>query len=540
MAGGAIRATASTATIIDLGSLGGGVAIASSLSAGGQVAGTSTTVSGESHAFIFDSGALTDLGTLACTPPNCASSGYAINSAGHVAGSSLNSTGATRAVLWTGAGAITDLGTLGGGSAEAFAINGAGEVTGASATGVGGLGQNRHAFLWKPTGPNGTTGTMVDLGDLGGNHTQSNSVGQAINSGGQVAGVDGINGRAFLWTPDAPGGTTGAMIDLGTLPCTQTICVSSATGINDAGQVVGWSTTGADFSAPIDAFLWTPAAPGGTTGTMIDLGALPCQPPNCGTQALGINSLAQVVGHSSGDTPVGTGDHAVLWTVANGLIVLNTLLPANSTWFLTRAVAINDTSQIAGIGLINNEFHSFLLTLPAAGGDTDLGLSGVPVNITVNATHPSGAVVAYSAPMAVDEAGDSAAPTLSCTPGSGSTFVIGITTVTCTATSADDTPSTVSGTFTVTVTFKPTPASVKADVNQFLASGMIKNAGLANSLLAKLDAASAAQASGDCAGAAAIYQALINELQAQSGKGVAAAAASPLILEVQFLIANCP
>jgi len=192
------------------------------------------------------------------------------------------------------------------------------------------------------------------------------------------------------------------------------------------------------------------------------------------------------------------------------------------------ATRVNAAGQVVGV------------SWPSVLTDSDLGLTGMPANITVNATHLSGAVVTYSAPTAIDEAGDSPAPSVSCTPASGSTFAIGTTTVTCTATSADDTPSTVSGTFTVTVTFRPTPASVKADINQFLAAGMIKSPGLANSLLAKVDAASALQASGDCAGAAASYQALINQLQAQSGKGIAAAAASALIAEVQSLIANCP
>jgi hypothetical protein len=83
--------------------------------------------------------------------------------------------------------------------------------------------------------------------------------------------------------------------------------------------------------------------------------------------------------------------------------------------------------------------------------DSDLGLAGVPANITTNATGTSGAVVTYPAPIAVDEAGESPAATVACTPASGSTFAIGTTTVTCTATDADDTPTTASQGFTVTV-----------------------------------------------------------------------------------------
>jgi hypothetical protein len=91
--------------------------------------------------------------------------------------------------------------------------------------------------------------------------------------------------------------------------------------------------------------------------------------------------------------------------------------------------------------------QSFTITV----SDTDLAITGVPADITTNPTNPSGAVVTYAAPSAVDEAGDSPAATVSCAPASGSTFAIGTTTVTCTATSADDTPSNVNQSFTVTV-----------------------------------------------------------------------------------------
>ena len=91
------------------------------------------------------------------------------------------------------------------------------------------------------------------------------------------------------------------------------------------------------------------------------------------------------------------------------------------------------------------------LQLSCARADTDLGLSNVPANITVNATSSQGAVVTYTSPTATDESGDSPAPSVSCTPSSGSTFPIGVTTVTCTATDSDDTPSSLSQSFSVTV-----------------------------------------------------------------------------------------
>lgn len=100
-----------------------------------------------------------------------------------------------------------------------------------------------------------------------------------------------------------------------------------------------------------------------------------------------------------------------------------------------------------------------------------------------------------------------------------------------------------------------TPQSIIDDVNAALASGAIDNAGVANSLLAKLDAAAAARATAGasgartnaCATAAHIYEAFIAEvttLSAAPASGVRphidSAAASQLISEAKFLIANCP
>ena len=96
--------------------------------------------------------------------------------------------------------------------------------------------------------------------------------------------------------------------------------------------------------------------------------------------------------------------------------------------------------------------------------------------------------------------------------------------------------STRSVTFSIVVTSD----SIKDDVTQFLSGGAIKNAGLANSLLAKLNAAAAARAAGDCSSAASIYEAFIREVSAQSGKGVDAAAAAIMIADAQYLIAHCP
>ena len=91
-------------------------------------------------------------------------------------------------------------------------------------------------------------------------------------------------------------------------------------------------------------------------------------------------------------------------------------------------------------------------------------------------------------------------------------------------------------TFSVVVTSE----SVGGEVQQFMQNGAFKNQGQERSLLAKLDAAAKARSRGDCSTAANIYQAFINELRAQSGKGIDATAAAILTADAQYLIAHCP
>jgi hypothetical protein len=79
--------------------------------------------------------------------------------------------------------------------------------------------------------------------------------------------------------------------------------------------------------------------------------------------------------------------------------------------------------------------------------DTTPPAVSVPANQVAEATGPSGAVVSYPATTAVDVVDGAVTPT--CTPASGSTFALGITTVTCSATDAAGNLGT--ATFTVTV-----------------------------------------------------------------------------------------
>src|SRR6266496_1993571 len=189
---------------------------------------------------------------------------------------------------------VTDLGSGGRG----YRTNASGQVTGlANITGDG----FQHAFLWTPTAPNGVSGTMQNLGTLGG----SASNGYRINSNVQVTGLSDTTGdaafRAFLWTPMTPGGASGTMNDLGTLGGTG----SNGYAINAGGQVVGQSGTSSGF---IRAFLWTPSTPNGASGSMINLGTLGGNYYSIGQD---INDQGQVVG--SANTTGDTATHAFLY-----------------------------------------------------------------------------------------------------------------------------------------------------------------------------------------------------------------------------------
>jgi hypothetical protein len=90
----------------------------------------------------------------------------------------------------------------------------------------------------------------------------------------------------------------------------------------------------------------------------------------------------------------------------------------------------------------------------------------------------------------------------------------------------------------VTFTIIVTPASIIADVNQLQASGAISMN--TNPLLANLQNAAADRSRGDCNAASSVYGAFINQVMAQTGKGITAAAAAILIADAQYLITHCP
>ncbi|PTR16061.1 putative secreted protein with PEP-CTERM sorting signal [Nitrosospira sp. Nsp2] len=331
-------------TVTDIGTLGGLSSYAIGVNDGGQVVGSSDTAGG-THAFITgpDGIGMRDLGTLGGT----SSDAFGINDAGQVVGYSylgggMASGGAYHAFITGPDGmGMRDLGTLGGSiSSHAFGINDTGQVVGSSMSLTDQGGYNQHAFI---TSPNGMG--MRDLGIVAGSYNEA----RGINDAGQAVGfyygnTGAFSVHAFMTGPNGMG-----MRELDTLGGD-----ASASGINDAGQVVG-SAGGSVFSdQPSHAFITGPAGE-----SMRDLGTLGGPGSYYDySYASGINDAGQVVGTSSiGATcfacelrPI---SHAFI-TGPNGagMMDLNSLVDLPGGVVLSSAAGINNMGQVIAIGIV--------------------------------------------------------------------------------------------------------------------------------------------------------------------------------------------
>lgn len=172
-------------------------------------------VPGLFHPYLWENGVIRDLGTLEplpCPVPATATDcswGEAvdINAQGVVVGNANGADGKTRAFIWEN-GAIRDLGVSPGHNTAALAINDRGQVLGTidsytmflwenGAAQVIGAGTNFYAWLLGPNGEAIGFGIWQDgrLTDLGGGYPN------AVNSRGEIVGFSGYNpyARATLW-----------------------------------------------------------------------------------------------------------------------------------------------------------------------------------------------------------------------------------------------------------------------------------------------------------------------------------------------------
>ena len=265
--------------------------------------------------------------------------GSCINASGQVAFNTRNGMSAT-AYFYNG-GQFQNLGTLGGAGASASAINDFGQVVG-----VSNLAGRGHSTL-RPTTlmsgmPNVSSSEITcvprrpsqidDMAWLARNSIPTSRIGD-----GPI--------HAFLWTP------TKGMVDLGTLYGGR----STAVGINNAEEVIGYSYSPTVPIFQVQGFYWSAAS------GMIDLGSA----SGIVTSPLAINDAGQVVGWAL------TGPHlasAFLWTKAGGMVKLGGL--DNDSY--AYATAINNKGQIVGLSRDDN-FRMRVFSWTQASGMIDLG-----------------------------------------------------------------------------------------------------------------------------------------------------------------------
>ncbi len=190
-----------------------------------------------------------------------------------------------------------------------------------------------------------------------------------LNNLGDVAGRagDSLSGktRATTWDHGSLRPT-----NLGNLGSGE---YSSASGINDAGEVAGAANT----AISIVPFVWTP------TDGLRQVPLLPGH--NCG-QAFGINRNGHVVGYSSGPN----GRRAFLWTRSGSVRNLGVLPGGNHS----SACDINDSDEVVGTSASAAGDRAVLWT--KTGDIRDLGTLPGDMSSAASAISNQRAVIGYS------------------------------------------------------------------------------------------------------------------------------------------------
>jgi len=329
LAAGATTLQAQTYSIKDLGALpGDSSSTAVGLNDLGQATGVSSGPS-TGVATLFSGGSAISLGTLRTSD---ASFGAALNASGQVVGYDYaSSLGVSHAFLYSN-GRMIDIhsaslfpaGTAATGISDGGDIVGYGWYTSADS----------RPFLY-------SGGKMVDLGSLGGPDGSAS----AINDSGQIVGhsmtTSGTT-HGFLYS-------NGKMVDLGVPPGASN---STAVAISRNGEIAGaaWSNSGLNEPAFYSNGAWSALGnvPGATWGT----------------STTGVNASGQVVG-SAAFPPI----YGVRGIIRIGVIFVNgtpvdldTLIPANSGFTITGAVAINDAGEIlCNAKTASKTYHAVLL-----------------------------------------------------------------------------------------------------------------------------------------------------------------------------------
>ncbi len=210
-------------------------------------------------------------GGMTILPANNLALASGVDNQGDVIGGIDNGHADNLAVIWTGpTHTIAELGVLwvdptlpDYATSSANAINAQEHITGSSSAGQGTTPDTAqpfgmHAFLYR-------SGMMQDLGALAPNAPDNDSEGLGINNLDEVVGASsttilaantlgqpcsscGVASHAFLWH-------AGKMTDLGDLAAIAG-WDSQADGIDDAGEIVGWSDSNVNGASAHRAFLF--------------------------------------------------------------------------------------------------------------------------------------------------------------------------------------------------------------------------------------------------------------------------------------------
>jgi probable HAF family extracellular repeat protein len=326
------------------------------------------------------------------------SSASDINDRGWITGSSTDAAGLQQAYLYVPGRGYSELGTLGGSYSVPTRINRSGQVVGMSETADG----TAHGFSF--TFRSG----MIDLNELLGYRLTSVN---GLNDSGAMTGTVNLTDQfpgpfvpAFLyhpdrgltWIPTASTASGGVGINndndvalyvgrSGGPPNVYTrdgeLLLLNLTGgygngvptdMNDSRQIVGSGSTLLDGAySYTHGHVYTPGDRAWDLGT---LGGLT-------SSALRINDQGSIVGASS--IPGTTTTHAFLYTAAERMVDLNTLIPFDTGWELTSATALNrdcsaderqqeeaaagfprrstSCGEIVGIGVYRGQPRGFLL-----------------------------------------------------------------------------------------------------------------------------------------------------------------------------------
>ena len=386
-------------TITDIGTMGGANSFAYSINNSGMVAGGANTPGQNDFvaqtAFLWNGGQPVGVGPLdssACS--DCSSEGSAVSANGTVAllsetanldpnGEDFCEFNVNRpdrpnhqclAARWKN-GSLTALPTLpGGNNAEAFYTNKRGETVGVSETGTpDATCATPHQVLQFSAARWAADGTPSPLAPLPGDTV---SFAFTNNDVGQTVGFSGLCSNVIL-PPFVPGGPSaphavlwdadGTPHNLGTPPGGAGGNISAA--INNHGQVTMNSVM-----------------QDGTTHAFVVVGGLPQDLGTYPADALAtvapccnnINNSGQIVGFSIDSS---FNQRALLWqTIGQPPVDLNTLIPADSPWYLLIPGGITDSGEIAAtaVNLNTFELHAVVVSPVSGAGPAARGATKPP------------------------------------------------------------------------------------------------------------------------------------------------------------------